>query len=636
MKAKKLLFYLLAALLGGCIPVMSLHPLFTEKNLVFEEKLLGVWVQDTNDTIWEFSRLNEPEKAGGNAYKLVFSDKDGKKGLFVFHLVNLEDKLFFDVYPSELPWEPNDPNKVEWPYNTLFLIPVHTFIKIDSIDPRLKLQLTDDDKMEELFKEDPNAVEHALIEDHPLLTASTKQLQAFVLKYADDERVFSGEIVLSRKGAESPGGQDPNDGKLLAPSERKEVEDDVTKAVKNFVEPIAILEKAGKYKKSERFEDAEKLYLSVIDAHPSQPFLSTRAYVGLAEIYVAMEKPEKAEAAAEKAVELGGLVSGEYWALGECYEKLGDMAKTEEAFLEAIALQPEGTLYSLLGQFYGNHGQHLKAETAYKRGLELEPTNGSFHLLLASYYLRNNKHTDAITAYENAIKYADSNKVKGEIFNNIGTIYKSIYKFEKSAEAFEKALSLATDPDDIGMVCRNMAWLAISFTLSGDIDGALRLCDIALKNDPQNVVALRSKAYSLSQRQEYGDAHKLLDEALKIHSDESETFIVLAHVYLDEGQADKALQAAKRAVQLSKGQYPWSQSTLGEVYVRTGQHEEAVELLAPLIEGDLTFADIDYWYGQALAHSGQPEDGVKFVKRAASKLPFVVEYKRGLEAIQEQ
>ena len=59
MKVKKFLFYLLAALLGGCVPVMSLHSLYTEENVVFEEKLLGTWVDDPNspETIWEFRLL---------------------------------------------------------------------------------------------------------------------------------------------------------------------------------------------------------------------------------------------------------------------------------------------------------------------------------------------------------------------------------------------------------------------------------------------------------------------------------------------------------------------------------------------------------------------------------------------------
>ncbi|MBN1804866.1 MAG: hypothetical protein JW837_06415 [Sedimentisphaerales bacterium] len=202
-RTKKTLFYLLAALLGGCLPVVSLHPLYTEKDLIFEQKLLGKWVDDPNnpETTWRFSRIEEMEKA----YGLEFFDGEGKKGSFIAHLVRLQSDgtpkktmLFLDVFPAQMPWEIEDPNKVELPYNALFLMPVHTFIKIDSIEPDLKMRLTNEEDMKKLLAEKPSAVEHTFIEKRLILTASTKELQNFLLKYADDERVFKNEIVLGR------------------------------------------------------------------------------------------------------------------------------------------------------------------------------------------------------------------------------------------------------------------------------------------------------------------------------------------------------------------------------------------------------------------------------------------------------
>jgi len=216
---RKLLFYLLAAILGGCVPVMSLHPLYTEKDVVFEEKLLGIWVDDPNGpkTIWEFRRPDEEEKG----YKLIYTDEDGKKGSFSVHLVKLTERLFLDIYPDEFPCvDMEDPNKTEFAYNSLFLVPAHTFIKIDSIGPELIMRLTDDENMETLLKQDPNAVKfESLEEDKIVLTASTKELQAFVLKYADDERLFSKETVLSRKKIKEPA--DPNriEQKAVEPNE---------------------------------------------------------------------------------------------------------------------------------------------------------------------------------------------------------------------------------------------------------------------------------------------------------------------------------------------------------------------------------------------------------------------------------
>ena len=197
MKTKKFLFYMLAVILGGCVPVISLHPLYTEKDIVVDKKLYGTWVSDSNDskTTWEFKSIDEPK----NAYALIFTDDEGMKGSFVAHLVKLQNRLFLDIFPSELPWESEDPNKMDWPYNTLFLIPAHTFVKIDSIESQLKLRLTLESKMEDLLKENPNAVEHTSVGDRLVITGSTKELQAFVLKYADDERLFTDQVTLSRK-----------------------------------------------------------------------------------------------------------------------------------------------------------------------------------------------------------------------------------------------------------------------------------------------------------------------------------------------------------------------------------------------------------------------------------------------------
>jgi hypothetical protein len=213
---KKLLFYLLAGILGGCIPVMSLHPLFTEKDITFDDKLIGTWV-DANGSTWQFSDANKPEKA----YKLIFTDDEGQKGSFVAHLVKLEDRLFLDVYPDEVPWSEKGPNKTDWLYDAFFFAPAHTFIKVNEIEPQLKLQITDDDEFKKLLKEDPNVIEHAPIEDKFILTAPTEELQAFVLKYADDSRVFTEQGILNRTKTKATdedaeqkpyGPNDPNKG----------------------------------------------------------------------------------------------------------------------------------------------------------------------------------------------------------------------------------------------------------------------------------------------------------------------------------------------------------------------------------------------------------------------------------------
>jgi len=213
MKAKKILFYCLAALLAGCGPIFSLHPLFTKENIVFDEKLLGTWADDPNkpENTWEFARLDEAA-AGSLAqefrdnfkrfYRLNVTGKQNDKvhrGSVVACLVKLEDGLFLDVFPDKFPSGEQDIEKMPLLYNAFFFVPVHTFIKVDFVGNQLKLWLTDDEKFARLLEAEPAAVRHEMLDDRPILTASTKELQAFMLKHAGDERLFADEMALTRK-----------------------------------------------------------------------------------------------------------------------------------------------------------------------------------------------------------------------------------------------------------------------------------------------------------------------------------------------------------------------------------------------------------------------------------------------------
>ena len=195
---------------GRLCPIVSLHPLFTKENIVFEEKLVGTWVKDPNDpeVTWEFSRLDESAAQGPlealrdeitKFYRLNITDEEGRKGSFAACLVKLGDRLFLDVFADRFPSGEQDIEKMKLAYNGFFFLPVHTFIRLDSIGEQLAIRLTDDDRFEELIQAEPTAIKHEVVDDRPVLTASTKELQAFVAKFAGDERLFPNDLTLQRK-----------------------------------------------------------------------------------------------------------------------------------------------------------------------------------------------------------------------------------------------------------------------------------------------------------------------------------------------------------------------------------------------------------------------------------------------------
>src|SRR5215467_6825578 len=95
MKLFKLLLALpLAMILAGCAPVDSLHPLYTDKDVIFDEALLGQWGPQGEGV--NFAKL------GDNGYRIVMSGKDedtGQTVTFIFeaHLVSLQGQRFLDV-----------------------------------------------------------------------------------------------------------------------------------------------------------------------------------------------------------------------------------------------------------------------------------------------------------------------------------------------------------------------------------------------------------------------------------------------------------------------------------------------------------------------------------------------------------
>ena len=170
-------------ILAGCIP--SLHEIYTEDDVVFDPALVGTWNQADGQGRWEFSR------SGEKAYRLVHSDKDGRKGAFVVHLVKIGDLRFLDLYPEDPKLELNE-------LYQFHLLPAHTFMHVPQVEPTLKLSVLNPEWLEKLLEQDPDAIRHEKVKDRLVLTASTAELQAFLTRHHATEDAFADPLELTR------------------------------------------------------------------------------------------------------------------------------------------------------------------------------------------------------------------------------------------------------------------------------------------------------------------------------------------------------------------------------------------------------------------------------------------------------
>lgn len=187
-KARPLKTILITALLflTGCVP--SLHPLFTDSDVVFDHQLLGAWSQGDSKDSWTF------EKSGAKAYRLTTTDRPfavggkpgGKRsGRFEAHLCQLGKYIFLDLYPQDTQAAATDFYKAH-------LIAAHSFLKVSLDGDDLHLAPLSHDWAENMIARKKFEIAHEVLDGGAVvLTASTQELQAFVLKHAEDPEAFA-------------------------------------------------------------------------------------------------------------------------------------------------------------------------------------------------------------------------------------------------------------------------------------------------------------------------------------------------------------------------------------------------------------------------------------------------------------
>ncbi len=184
---------MVALMLTGCW-TLSIHPLYTDKDLVQDPMLEGKWYPaDSRDVIWIF------EHDEGGRYQLSIIEEGVKEQLenmendgsrlmltvdpirdcrLIVHLFKLGDDLFLDMFPAY----PEEVNEIF----AFHLIPAHTFARVSIQGNVLMLSFFDMAWLEKSLSEGKIEIKHEKSDDMIVLTAGTEELQGFVLDHLDE------------------------------------------------------------------------------------------------------------------------------------------------------------------------------------------------------------------------------------------------------------------------------------------------------------------------------------------------------------------------------------------------------------------------------------------------------------------
>lgn len=176
-------------LLQACI-IKSIHPFFKESDLIFKEELLSSWIDQDNNK-WVIKRFEDTK----NVYEMHQIIPGKKDVIFLTRLFMLDNQYYLDFYP--LADTNHDENSTMF---DLHLMPTHSIARVNKLtNNEIHIQWFNEDRLKKLFDENRIKISHEVISDEIshssddktyILTASTDELQKFIIKYGNDDEAF--------------------------------------------------------------------------------------------------------------------------------------------------------------------------------------------------------------------------------------------------------------------------------------------------------------------------------------------------------------------------------------------------------------------------------------------------------------
>ncbi len=261
---------------------------------------------------------------------------------------------------------------------------------------------------------------------------------------------------------------------------------------------------------------------------------------------------------------------------GELYLQSGEFGKAAEYFDRAAKLDSKNAAArTKLGMIRMASGDTERAFADLESALELDPTKYQTDIVLVVSHLRRGSYDQALKAMETLEKKQPSNPMT---FNLKGVIYIGKKDLPAARKSFQRALEL--QPTFLA-AATNLAQLDLREKNPKAARGRLELLIEKDKNSEQALLALARLGPALgATRKEQLD---WLERARKANPKSVEPQIMLARLYVQMGEAKKALEVAQQA-QAASPENPQLLDLLGAMQMNAGQNEQALTTYRKLVK----------------------------------------------------
>ena len=317
------------------------------------------------------------------------------------------------------------------------------------------------------------------------------------------------------------------------------------------------------------------------------------ASLWLARLYRLHSEPEKAEQVLQKMLNDD---PGNEAAVEQLTQLLLDGNKTDEAIklLEGMtAHSGSATLFDLLGDAYSQAHDFPKAEEAYRKAVDLDPSELSHLRGLAQTLLSEEKYPEALAAFQ---KLADLMPDDSDNYLRIAQVYREMHQLDKAEENLLKAKQ--NNPGNLEILYNE----AMIYEAEGRYDDAIRVISDAITGvKGQSSVLPSRRRYLAILYQQLGTLYRDIQNYQAAiytfqelgHLGEEEDHrarLLIMDTYRVARDLPKALQTGREAM----AKYPTDTSIKASMALLMGENEQTEEAVK-LLESDLkgTPADRD-------------------------------------------
>ena len=199
-------FALLLIFLSSCLT--TLHPIFTEKDLAYDPTLIGTWNTENEGKegkviINNLATENSVDLPGNisaikqQGYFIIYQDKNGKvTDQYIAFLARIGKHLYFDYFPADK----KEDRKLDEFFGVHF-VRMHTSYRVEILkDGGFELSQLDGSYVKSLIDEKKIRISHETdADDNTVITASTKELQQYLLKYGDEPSAYRSDKTIFKK-----------------------------------------------------------------------------------------------------------------------------------------------------------------------------------------------------------------------------------------------------------------------------------------------------------------------------------------------------------------------------------------------------------------------------------------------------